>query len=59
MGSLHEVLAGAAIDRGENTDVATLHNHQDHVNGLISPDGSEDLVLRRDGCAGPLPGTRV
>ncbi|WP_210593664.1 MBL fold metallo-hydrolase [Streptomyces sp. GESEQ-35] len=40
MGSLYDALDEAGIDRGDITDVAITHNHEDHVNGLITPDGS-------------------
>ncbi|MFI6377186.1 MBL fold metallo-hydrolase [Streptomyces sp. NPDC050546] len=41
MGSLLDALNEAGIDRGDITDVAITHNHEDHVNGLIAPDGSQ------------------
>ncbi|MFD7734752.1 MBL fold metallo-hydrolase [Kitasatospora phosalacinea] len=41
MGLLHEALDEAGIDRATVTDVAVTHNHEDHVSGLIAPDGSE------------------
>ncbi|MEU8712500.1 MBL fold metallo-hydrolase [Streptomyces sp. NPDC048663] len=40
MGSLYDALAEAGIDRCDITDVAITHNHEDHVNGLIAPDGT-------------------
>lgn len=40
MGSLYESLAEAGVERAGITDVAITHNHGDHVNGLIAPDGS-------------------
>ncbi|MEU7306080.1 MBL fold metallo-hydrolase [Streptomyces sp. NPDC007206] len=48
MGSLLVALDEAGIDRGDIIDVAITHNHEDHVNGLIAPDGSEAFPeLRR------------
>ncbi|QUH04186.1 MBL fold metallo-hydrolase [Saccharopolyspora erythraea] len=48
MGSLLDALDEAAVDRSEITDVAITHNHEDHVNGLIAPDGAEAFPeLRR------------
>ncbi|WP_218132266.1 MBL fold metallo-hydrolase [Variovorax sp. YR634] len=41
MGALLEGLREAGIDRQEITQVALTHTHEDHVNGLIAPDGSE------------------
>jgi glyoxylase-like metal-dependent hydrolase (beta-lactamase superfamily II) len=41
MGSLYEALNEAGIDRNDITEVAITHNHEDHVNGLIAPDGTE------------------
>jgi glyoxylase-like metal-dependent hydrolase (beta-lactamase superfamily II) len=41
MGSLYDALAEAGIKRTDITDVAITHKHGDHVNGLITPDGSE------------------
>jgi glyoxylase-like metal-dependent hydrolase (beta-lactamase superfamily II) len=41
MGSLLDALAEAGVARDEITDVAITHRHQDHVDGLIAPDGSE------------------
>ncbi|MGW8747613.1 MBL fold metallo-hydrolase [Streptomyces sp. NPDC055794] len=41
MGSLLDALDEAGIDRSEIKNVAITHNHEDHVNGLIAPDGSE------------------
>jgi glyoxylase-like metal-dependent hydrolase (beta-lactamase superfamily II) len=41
MGALHTALQEAGVDRGLITDVAITHNHGDHVNGLIAPDGTE------------------
>ncbi|MFF8683133.1 MBL fold metallo-hydrolase [Streptomyces sp. NPDC015237] len=43
MGSLLDALAEAGIDRRGITDVAITHNHEDHVNGLIAPDGTESF----------------
>lgn len=41
MGSLLDGLHEAGIDRETITDVAITHTHEDHVNGLIAPDGSD------------------
>ncbi|MGW6282331.1 MBL fold metallo-hydrolase [Kribbella sp. NPDC055071] len=41
MGSLYDALAEAEIEAGTITDVAITHRHEDHVNGLIGPDGSQ------------------
>ncbi|WP_280336867.1 MBL fold metallo-hydrolase [Nocardia wallacei] len=41
MGLLHDALDEAGIDRAHITDVAITHNHEDHVSGLIAPDGSQ------------------
>jgi glyoxylase-like metal-dependent hydrolase (beta-lactamase superfamily II) len=41
MGSLLDGLREAGIDRETITDVAITHTHEDHVNGLIAPDGSD------------------
>ncbi|MFD6925619.1 MBL fold metallo-hydrolase [Streptomyces sp. NPDC059944] len=41
MGSLNTALREAGVDRVSITDVAITHHHEDHVNGLISPDGSQ------------------
>ncbi|OPC78397.1 MBL fold metallo-hydrolase [Embleya scabrispora] len=41
MGLLHDALDEAGIDRAQVTDVAITHRHEDHVSGLIAPDGSE------------------
>lgn len=41
MGSLLDALDEAGIRRADITDVAITHNHEDHVNGLIAPDGTE------------------
>lgn len=41
MGLIYDALDEAGIDRGQITDVAITHNHEDHVSGLIAPDGSE------------------
>ncbi|MET9181891.1 MBL fold metallo-hydrolase [Kitasatospora aureofaciens] len=41
MGLLHEALDEAGIDRARVTDVAITHRHEDHVSGLIAPDGSQ------------------
>ncbi|MCI3276840.1 MBL fold metallo-hydrolase [Streptomyces cylindrosporus] len=48
MGSLLDALDEAGVDRGDVTDVGITHNHEDHVNGLIAPDGSQAFPqLRR------------
>ncbi|WP_327139020.1 MBL fold metallo-hydrolase [Nocardia sp. NBC_01327] len=41
MGLIYDALGEAGIDRADITDVAITHNHEDHVSGLIAPDGSE------------------
>ncbi|MFJ4654163.1 MBL fold metallo-hydrolase [Nocardia sp. NPDC088792] len=41
MGLIYDALAEAKIDPTQITDVAITHNHEDHVSGLITPDGSE------------------
>ncbi|MFD5467584.1 MBL fold metallo-hydrolase [Kitasatospora sp. NPDC127059] len=41
MGLIYHALDEAGIDRAHITDVAITHDHQDHVSGLIAPDGSE------------------
>ncbi|MFD8478339.1 MBL fold metallo-hydrolase [Kitasatospora sp. NPDC059673] len=41
MGLIHDALDEAGIDRARVTDVAITHKHEDHVSGLIAPDGSE------------------
>ncbi|MFJ9692579.1 MBL fold metallo-hydrolase [Kitasatospora sp. NPDC101183] len=41
MGLLHEALEEAGVDRAHITDVAITHRHEDHVSGLIAPDGTE------------------
>ncbi|MFF0453017.1 MBL fold metallo-hydrolase [Nocardia africana] len=41
MGLIYDALDEAGIDRAQITDVAITHNHEDHVSGLIAPDGSE------------------
>ncbi|MEU9337050.1 MBL fold metallo-hydrolase [Streptomyces sp. NPDC048290] len=41
MGSLLTALAEAGVDRASLTDVAITHHHEDHVNGLIAPDGTQ------------------
>jgi glyoxylase-like metal-dependent hydrolase (beta-lactamase superfamily II) len=40
MGVLLDGMRAAGIDRGSITHVALTHTHEDHVNGLIAPDGS-------------------
>ncbi|MFE4862602.1 MBL fold metallo-hydrolase [Streptomyces sp. NPDC056670] len=48
MGYLMDALAEAGIAREDITDVAITHKHEDHVNGLIAPDGSQAFPrLRR------------
>ncbi|MFI1524431.1 MBL fold metallo-hydrolase [Kitasatospora cineracea] len=41
MGSLPDALAEAGVDPADITDVAITHKHEDHVNGLIAPDGTQ------------------
>ncbi|GAA1408651.1 MBL fold metallo-hydrolase [Kitasatospora putterlickiae] len=41
MGLVYDALDEAGIDRARITDVAITHRHEDHVSGLIAPDGSE------------------
>ncbi|NEB77401.1 MBL fold metallo-hydrolase [Streptomyces sp. SID14478] len=41
MGSLLDALDEAGIHRADVTDVALTHRHEDHVGGLIAPDGAE------------------
>ncbi|MFJ8476981.1 MBL fold metallo-hydrolase [Kitasatospora sp. NPDC094011] len=41
MGLIHDALDEAGIDRAQITDVAITHRHEDHVSGLIAPDGTE------------------
>ncbi|MCF2530790.1 MBL fold metallo-hydrolase [Yinghuangia soli] len=41
MGLIYDALDEAGIDRAQITDVAITHRHEDHVSGLVTPDGSE------------------
>lgn len=41
MGLIYDALDEAGIDRAGVTDVAITHRHEDHVSGLVMPDGSE------------------
>lgn len=41
MGLIYDALDEAGVDRAQVTDVAITHKHEDHVSGLIAPDGSE------------------
>jgi glyoxylase-like metal-dependent hydrolase (beta-lactamase superfamily II) len=41
MGLLHDALAEAGIARDQIRTVAFTHTHNDHVNGLVTPDGAE------------------
>jgi glyoxylase-like metal-dependent hydrolase (beta-lactamase superfamily II) len=41
MGLIYDALDEAGVDRAHVTDVAITHNHEDHVSGLITPNGSE------------------
>ncbi|MEV6213314.1 MBL fold metallo-hydrolase [Nocardia sp. NPDC051833] len=41
MGLIYDALDEAGIDRAQVTDAAITHNHEDHVSGLITPDGAE------------------
>ncbi|MFE5288390.1 MBL fold metallo-hydrolase [Nocardia sp. NPDC056611] len=44
MGLIYDALEEAEIDRTQITDVAITHRHEDHVSGLITPDGSEAFI---------------
>jgi glyoxylase-like metal-dependent hydrolase (beta-lactamase superfamily II) len=39
LGRLERTMAEAGIDSGSITALALTHTHQDHVNGLLAPDG--------------------
>ncbi|MEV6560020.1 MBL fold metallo-hydrolase [Nocardia sp. NPDC051756] len=41
MGLIYDALDEAGVDRAEITDVAITHRHEDHVSGLVMPDGAE------------------
>ena len=41
MGRLLGALSEAGVSRERITDVALTHTHEDHVNGLVAPDGSD------------------
>lgn len=41
MGLLLQALAEAGVARGDIGTVALTHTHEDHVNGLVAPDGSD------------------
>ncbi|MFI8460775.1 MBL fold metallo-hydrolase [Kitasatospora sp. NPDC085464] len=41
VGLIYDALDEAGVDRARITDVAITHRHEDHVSGLIAPDGSE------------------
>ncbi|MEC3918892.1 MBL fold metallo-hydrolase [Nocardia sp. CDC160] len=41
MGLIYDALDEAGVDRAHITDVAITHNHEDHVSGLIAPDGAQ------------------
>ncbi|GAA1199356.1 glyoxylase-like metal-dependent hydrolase (beta-lactamase superfamily II) [Kitasatospora gansuensis] len=41
MGLIYDALDEAGINPAHITDVAITHKHEDHVSGLIAPDGSE------------------
>lgn len=41
MGLIYDALDEAGVDRAQITEVAITHRHEDHVSGLIAPDGSE------------------
>lgn len=40
MGLIYDALDEAGVDRAQVTDVAITHRHEDHVSGLVAPDGS-------------------
>ncbi|UGT43977.1 MBL fold metallo-hydrolase [Nocardia yamanashiensis] len=41
MGLIYDALEEAGIDRAAITDVGITHRHEDHVSGLIAPDGTQ------------------
>ncbi|WP_433578360.1 MBL fold metallo-hydrolase [Nocardia brasiliensis] len=41
MGLIYAALDEAGVDRAQITDVAITHRHEDHVSGLVMPDGTE------------------
>jgi glyoxylase-like metal-dependent hydrolase (beta-lactamase superfamily II) len=47
MGGLYAGLDEAGIDRDTITDVALTHTHEDHVSGLIAPDGTDAFPRAR------------
>lgn len=53
MGALVDAIAEAGIDRASITDVLLTHTHEDHVNGLIAPDGSDAFPKATRILAGP------
>lgn len=53
MGELVDGIAEAGIDRSGITDVLLTHTHEDHVNGLIAPDGSDAFPQAKRILVGP------
>ncbi|MFK0375975.1 MBL fold metallo-hydrolase [Pandoraea sp. NPDC090278] len=45
MGTLLDGLKEAGVDRSAVSYVALTHTHEDHVNGLVAPDGSEAFPM--------------
>ncbi|MGW4246799.1 MBL fold metallo-hydrolase [Nocardia sp. NPDC004722] len=44
MGLIYAALEEAGVDRDQITDAAITHRHEDHVSGLIAPDGSQPFT---------------